>query len=235
MSEHSPSTTLDLQSAAAAVRLPATAIVALVTEGYLAASAGRDGGLSFDLADLKAFVARNADNGSGAGLLEDLSEGVGLDTDLPEADPLRPEELVDLLDERAEAMAVRMLKLYATVFPDVRRWTGPQQGTFVRRTKKRFESVLAVASLGGPHDADLHADLRRIGASAAKSGTALPELLVMLRMSRDLVVQNAIELAASADKPGGFALSLLLTRILPTIDRLGDALAEGYWEAMFPS
>ena len=225
MTEHS-SSVLDLEAAAAAIGVPAEALESLARAGYLA-SRSDEGRMRFDLADVKAFVARNADNGSGSGLFDHLSPG-------PASARLEPEELVDLLDERAEAMAMRMLKIYAAVFPEVEGWTDRQQGTFVKRTKKRFESVLAVASLGSRDDPDLHAELYRVGASAAKSGTALPELLVMLRMARDLVVQNAIDLAASADKPGGFALSLLLTRILPTIDRMADALAEGYWETMFP-
>ncbi|HMC40652.1 MAG TPA: hypothetical protein VKI19_13380, partial [Acidimicrobiales bacterium] len=63
----------------------------------------------------------------------------------------------------------------------------------------------------------------------------LPQILTMLRVSRDLVVQNAIDLADSGERHGGYALSLLLTRILPAMDRLGDALTAGYWEAMFPA
>jgi hypothetical protein len=51
-------------------------------------------------------------------------------------------------------------------------------------------------------------------------------------MSRDLVVQNAVELAGDGERHGGFALSLLLTRILPAMDRISDALTEGYWETL---
>jgi len=62
----------------------------------------------------------------------------------------------------------------------------------------------------------------------------LPQILTLLRVSRDLVVQNAIDLAQRDDREGSQALSLLMTRILPVIDRLGDALTAGYWNAMFP-
>jgi hypothetical protein len=145
---------------------------------------------------------------------------------------LEPEELIDLLGDRAEEMARRMLRLCAEVFPDAARWTARQQAKFVRITKARFESILAVAALGTQRDAGFYAELYDIGASAARSGTALPDLLLLLRMSRDLVVQNAVELAGVGDRPGGFALSLLLTRILPAMDRISDALTEGYWEAL---
>jgi hypothetical protein len=224
--EHLPPT-LDIETAADEVALAPRALEALVDAGYLAARRGEDGGLVFDLADLKAFVARNADNGAGSDLLRSF-----LTQDDHE---LEPEELVDLLDQRTEAMALRVLKMFSIVFPDAERWTPGQQGAFVRRTKERFESVLAVASVGSEMDDGLYDDLRAIGAAAARSGTQLPELLVLLRMSRDLVVQNAVDLTEGEGRHGGFALSLLLTRILPAIDRLSDALAEGYWAEMFPS
>lgn len=224
--EHLPPT-LDIDTAAEEVALPRGSLEALVEAGYLGARRSKDGRLVFDLADLKAFVARNADNGAGSDLLRSFLA--------QEDHQLEPEELVDLLDQRTEDMALRVLKMFSVVFPDAEGWTPGQQGAFVRRTKERFESVLAVASVGAQVDDGLYQDLRAIGASAARSGTQLPELLVLLRMSRDLVVQNAVDLTEGAGRHGGFALSLLLTRILPAIDHLSDALAEGYWAEMFPS
>jgi hypothetical protein len=61
---------------------------------------------------------------------------------------------------------------------------------------------------------------------------------VLLRISRDLVVQNAVDLAQRAGRHGTVALSLLpllLTRIVATMDHMSDALAAGYWETMLPS
>src|SRR5439155_18497320 len=66
----------------------------------------------------------------------------------------------------------------------------------------------------------------------AWSGSPLPQLLVVLRISRDLVVQTAIELAEERGRHWGLALSLLLTRVLPAMDRLTDAIAQGYWAAV---
>lgn len=222
MTTRRPLRTMDLDSAAETVGLPAAAVESLAAAGYLAASEGADGP-SFELADLKAFVARNADHGSGQELHRALSPDLGTD------------ELVGLLDERAEHMAARLLKMYATVFPQAASWPAAMQEKFVRRTKSRFEAMLSIAALGDPLEPEFVSDLQAIGASAARTGVGLPQILTMLRVSRDLVVQNAIDLAADGERPGGHALSLLLTRILPAMDRIGDALTAGYWEAMFPA
>lgn len=222
MSTHHSPKRLDVETAAALVALPPAAVEALAAAGYIAGSMDADGHRAFDLAELKAFVARNADTGSGGRLHRSLIPDLGT------------EELVELLDERAEHMAARLLKMYATVFPQAGSWSASTQTKFVKRTKDRFEAILAIAALGDPFEPEFVEDMQEIGASAARSGVKLPQILTMLRVSRDLVVQNAIDLAENGERPGGHALSLLLTRILPAMDRIGDALTAGYWEAMFP-
>jgi PAS domain S-box-containing protein len=57
-------------------------------------------------------------------------------------------------------------------------------------------------------------------------------VLLVLRISRDLVVQTAVEVAEERGRHWGLALSLLLTRVLPALDRLTDAVARGYWAAV---
>ena len=223
MTTHQFPPQLDLDAAADAVALPADAVQALVAAGYLAAADGDDREPRFYVPDVKAFVARNADNGSGGALQRAL------------APDMKPQELVELVADRAEHMASRLLKMYMTVFPKAASWPVERQARFVQVTKARFEAILSVAALGDHFDPDLIADLEQIGAAAARSSVKLPQILVMLRVSRDLVVQNAIEMAGSGDRHGGPALSLLLTRILPAMDRLSDALTAGYWEAMFPA
>jgi PAS domain S-box-containing protein len=42
-------------------------------------------------------------------------------------------------------------------------------------------------------------------------------------------VQTAVELAEEHGRHWGLSLSLLLTRVLPAMDRLTDALSQGYW------
>lgn len=235
---------LELDDAAIALGLPARAVEALSESGYLDGRPTADGRLVFSAPDIKAFVARNADNGSGAGLLDrvfashddrPLSHPAVMGAADRRSDDMRPEELLDLLDERADLMAQRVLKMVVTVYPEAGGWTDQQQGRFVRRTKSRFEAVLAVAALGSEIEDSVYEDLKSIGAAAANSASDLQRLLIILRMSRDLVVQNAVELSDNDARHGGYALSLLLTRILPAMDRLTDALSSGYWEALFAS
>jgi PAS domain S-box-containing protein len=140
--------------------------------------------------------------------------------------------LLDALDQRAADMARRVFEIFARVFPEAGGWTLHQQAAFVEQARDRFEAILAVTEQGADVDASLFEDLRSVGASAARSGSPLPQLLVILRISRDLVVQTAIEVAEGRRGQSGLALSLLLTRILPAMDRLTDALAQGYWEAI---
>lgn len=224
MSTHPPPRRLDLDTAAETVALPAVALEALAAAGYVTAVEEPGSTPSFAAADLKAFVARNADDGSGPTpqSAEDNAD-------------LEPQELVDLLDERAEHMALRLLKMYSIVYPQAASWPVSRQGKFIERTKSHFEAFLAIAALGDRIQPELVEELHSIGAAAARSGSKLPQVLTMLRVSRDLVVQNAVDLAENGERPGGHALALVLTRILPAMDALGDALTAGYWEAMFPA
>lgn len=232
MSAESRLPPLDLQSAAAVLGLPSAAVDALAGSGYLAAQRAADGSLRFRAADLKSFVARNADNGSGDRLLDRALAGAD-QAERGEQRDMQPDELLQLLDERAELMARRVLMMFSAAFPDAARWTPQQQCRFVQRARSRFESVLAVAAVGDQIDESVYQDLRRIGAAAARSSTDLRQMLFLLRMSRDLVVQNAVELAGTGGGSSSYALSLLLTRILPAMDRLSDAVSGGYWEALF--
>jgi hypothetical protein len=236
MTDDQISRQLDLEAAADLVALTPDALAGLAAAGYVAVVGGPGEPLTFELPDLKAFAARNADNGSGGRLIAEAlaPDGPDDDDDQDAGQDLEPDELVVLLDQRAEQMAMRLLKMYATVFPGAASWGPARQSQFVLQSKSRFEAMLAIAALGEGVDDTLYADLRGIGSAAARRGVKLPQILLMLRISRDLVVQNAIDLAENAERPGGFALSLLLTRILPATDRWSDALTAGYWEAMFP-
>ena len=226
---------LALDEAAELLHLPAVAVEALVGSGYLVPARFSDSGPEFPLSDLKAFLARNADNGAGTDVLTRAlgnRRGEGPDGgDGVSAVELDPQELLDALDGRTGEMARRAFQIFATVFPEAERWTLREQTAFIEQAKGRFEALLAVTSQGSEVDAALFEDLRSVGAEAARSGSPLPQLLVILRISRDLVVQTAIELSESGGRHAGLALSLVLTRILPAMDRLTDALAQGYWEA----
>lgn len=209
---------LDLPAAADYLDLDEATVRALVAAGYLPAETP-DG---FAVVDLKAFVARNADGGSGnfADLLAEPAGDAG------------PQELLDALDSRSDEMARRSLEIFSGVFPAAKRWPLARQARFIEASRGRFEAILAVTGSGSVVDESLVGDLNDVGAAAAWSGSPLPELLTVLRISRDLVVQTAVELAEERGRHWGLALSLLLTRVLPAMDRLVDALAKGYWDAI---
>ncbi|HEX4538847.1 MAG TPA: ATP-binding protein [Acidimicrobiales bacterium] len=210
---------VSLAKAAEYLDLPAESVEALVETGYLAALGNGASGPEFALVDLKAFLARNAENGSGNILDAAL-------------DSVDPQTLLDALDGRSEEMARRAFEIFSTVFPESRGWSLSEQARFIDQARARFEAILAVTGQGAEVDEALVGDLQEVGASAAWAGSPLPQLLVVLRISRDLVVQTAVELAEERGRHWGLALSLLLTRVLPAMDRLTDALAQGYWAAV---
>jgi PAS domain S-box-containing protein len=200
------------------LRLPAEAVRALATAGYLQIS-GDDGtgqGPTFSVSDLKGFLARNADGGS-AILVP------------AEADPT---DLLEALEGRSGEMARRALEIFRQAMPEASIWTAEEQERFVEQSTARFEAILAVTRAGDQVDESLVDDLRDVGASAAWAGSPLPQLLVVLRISRDLVVQTSVEIAEARGQGSSQALALLLTRVLPAMDRLTDALAQGYWAAV---
>jgi PAS domain S-box-containing protein len=194
------------------------AVRALVAAGYVKTSGDDDtgDGPAFSLSDLKGFVARNADGGTSI-----LVPG--------DADPT---ELLEALEGRSSEMARRALDIFCAAMPETAIWTAEEQQHFVDQSTARFEAILAVTRAGDDVDAALVDDLRDVGASAAWAGSPLPQLLVVLRISRDLVVQTAVEIAEARGQGSTQALALLLTRVLPALDRLTDALAQGYWAAV---
>ena len=208
-----------LDEAASLLDLTSEGVNALVQAGYLPATTDDPGSLRFAIGDLKAFVARNAD--SGAGNLFDTEGG-----------PADPQALLAALDGRSEEMARRAFDIFATAFPEASSWGEPERQRFIEQARNRFEAILAVTGQGEEVDEALVGDLEEVGATAASTGSPLPQLLVVLRISRDLVVQTAVEVAEERGRHWGLALSLLLTRVLPAMDRLIDAVARGYWQTV---
>lgn len=210
---------MGLDAAARYLDLSSEAVVDLVRARFLPCVGSGPENLEFRMVDLKAFVARNADHGSGH----------LLDLHLDDPDP---QALLDDLDSRSEEMARRAFEIFATAISEARTWTSEEQESFIAQAKSRFEAILAVTGQGAEVDEALIGDLVEVGAAAAWASSPLPQLLVILRISRDLVVQTAVELAEDKGGHWGLALSLLLTRVLPAMDRLTDALAQGYWQAV---
>ncbi len=210
-----PATTVDLATAARQLGMAEVGVQALVDAGFLATAEGAPG--RFLLGDVKAVQARLADD-------------VARDLFSEDPDGVDPQALFDALDGRSSEMARRAFELFQTVFPESSSWGEAEQARFIDQARGRFEAILAITLHGD--DVDLAEEMAVVGAAAAETGSSLPQLLVVLRISRDLVVATAVEVAEERGRHWGLALSLLLTRVLPAVDRLTDAIAQGYWAAV---
>jgi PAS domain S-box-containing protein len=204
---------IELSEAARLLSMSTDGVHALAAAGYLTpVDADR-----FALGDVKALHARMTDDVAAPPIFDDPAR-------------VDPQALLDALDGKSEDMARRAFDIFQTVFPEATRWSVNEQARFIDQAKRRFEAILAVTAHG--EAVDLAGDLAEVGAAAAWAGSSLPQLLVVLRISRDLVVQTAVEVAEERGRHWGLALSLVLTRVLPAVDRLTDAVAQGYWEAV---
>ncbi len=208
---------VNLAEAADYLGLPPEAVQALVDGGFLRVAHQQPDGPRLAVAELRGFMVWN---------VEGDDEVIDLDIEAG-----GPERLLQALDRRAGEMAQHAFEIFAQVFPEAEAWSALEQGRFVEQARSRFEAILALARRGGDLDEVLADDLKGAGGAAAWDGAPLPQLLMVLRISRDLVVQTAVE---EAEERGGsaLALSLLLTRVLPAVDRLTDSLAQGYWSAV---
>jgi PAS domain-containing protein len=204
--------------------LPADVIRVLADAGYLSPSSLRGGVPRFALGDLKAFQARSS---------EVVVGPVAWDPG-PIDDDLDPDALLGLLDGRVGEMAERTLYLLGAVLPEANEWSERRRQRFLAEAAARIEAILAVCAHGpgGPDEHVVAQDLAEIGADAAHRGVPLPGVLVALRTSRDLMVQTAVEVAEERGRRWGLALAVALTRVIPAIDRLSDAVARGYWDAV---
>src|SRR5690348_9796945 len=129
---------LDLPEAAELLHLPVNSVEALVGAGYLTPAdpgGSDDDGPRFALGDIKAFLARNADDGAGDLLAE-------------AADAADPQALLDALDGRSDEMARRAFDIFVTVFPEAAGWSMKEQHRFIEQARKRFEAILAVTGQG---------------------------------------------------------------------------------------
>jgi PAS domain S-box-containing protein len=205
---------IDLGETAAMLALSEDGVRALASAGYLAPVATEPN--RFALGDVKALLARL-----------DTSQ----DRDLFAEDAfVDPTGLIEALDGKAGDMAARAFDVLQQALPEARSWSPAERDRFIDDARLRFEAIIAITEHG--EDRELIEELREVGAAAAWSGSPLPELLLTLRISRDLVVQTAVEIAEAHGRRWGFALALLLTRVLPAVDRMADAIALGYWLAV---
>jgi PAS domain S-box-containing protein len=204
--------------AADALGLSVSGVEALVDAGYLR----HDGGDRVSLSEIKAFQARNA---KGAGeTAADLLRDIGAADEEAEA-------ILDALERNVGDMAQRAADIVATAFPEAAAWDHQQRRRFVRQARSRFEAIVAVTRADTTDD-ELLEDLAAAGGAAAFAGAPLPQVLLTLRISRDLLVQSAVTAAEELGQQRSVALAVVLTRVLPALDRLTDTVARGYWAAV---
>jgi len=160
---------LPLAKAAEMLGLSTDAVEAMVGAGFLLSGGRGPKGPEFSLSDLKAFLARNADNGAGH-LFEFGADG-SLSATSAAADSIDPQALLDALDGKSDEMARRAFDIFATVFPEATRWSMSEQAKFIEQARGRFEAILAVTGQGAEVDEALVGDLQDVGAGAAWAGS----------------------------------------------------------------
>jgi len=207
---------VSVPEAADALGLPVAGVVALADAGYLRV----DGGALIPLSEIKSFQARNVVDDGVTGLLDGFG-AAGEDA----------EAILDVLERSVDDMARRAADIVAGAFPEAARWRPEQRARFEQQARARFEAIVAVTRSGDPED-DLLEDLADAGRAAAGAGAPLPQVLLALRISRDLLVQGAVGAAEELGQLRSIALAVVLTRVLPVLDRLTDTVARGWWTAV---
>lgn len=207
-----------MPEAADALGLPVSGVEALADAGYLHV----DGERSIPLSEVKSFQARNTP-GSGE-RADDVLAGMGAADEDAEA-------ILDLLERSIDDMARRAADIVAGVFPEAAGWRSDERARFERQARARFEAIVAVTRSESTDD-ELLEDLADAGGAAAFAGAPLPQVLLTLRISRDLLVQSAVAAAEELGQLRSIALAVVLTRVLPVLDRLTDTVARGYWSAV---
>lgn len=138
-------------------------------------------------------------------------------------------ELVDAdsilaaLDDRVDDLAGQAFEVFVRQIPEARQWDATRRDKFVAQARGRFGAVLAVLDQGAEVDEALQHDLEAVGANAAVAGSSLPHLLIVLRISRDLLLREAMRIGV---QPG---VTEFASRLVPAVDRLTDALSRGFW------
>lgn len=133
------------------------------------------------------------------------------------------------LDERIGAFANGALQIYVQVVPEAADWSGKQQKLFTDQAVARFAAMLAVVEQGNVIDDELVNDLRDVGKSTALANASLSQLLVVLRISRDMLIANAIDVLKDDSEDASSTIALFLERLIPAVDSMVDAITVGYW------
>ncbi len=137
--------------------------------------------------------------------------------------------LLSALESSVDELSRRAFEHYSRSIPSARQWSPEQRDAFVLQAKGRFGAVLAVIQHGSQVDEALRSDLERVGAAAATSGTELAHVLLVLRISRDLLLSTAMQLSVEKNHAWDHLLTGFATRLCSSVDSLNDALSHGYW------
>lgn len=161
-----------------------------------------------------------------------MSESFAFDNEVSRLDPVPDEELVRALDGSADQLADEVFLLFTAFMPEAHSWSATRRAEFVNHAKGRLQAILAIVGLTSETDVCLREDLEAVGANAARQGSSLPHLLIVLRISRDLLLQSAMRLAEDQGGRWDEATSHFAARLLPVVDRLTDGITTGYWESL---
>lgn len=140
------------------------------------------------------------------------------------------ERILDAIEAAIPSMASRAADIAAGVFPEAADWDDLERRRFERQTAERFEAIMSVTRRNDLAGGDgIYDELADAGGAAAAAGAPLPPLLLTLRMSRDLMVQTAVQTVDEREPQCNRALAVVLTQVLPIFDRLTDSVTRGYW------
>lgn len=139
------------------------------------------------------------------------------------------ESLISALDERLEDLAARACDVFGRIVPETQKWSEAQRQSFLDQARGRFGAILAVMEHGVEVDEAIRLDLQEVGANAAVTGASLPQLLIALRISRDVLLQAAMRLSEEDSDRWKPVLPAFSQRMLPAVDRLTDAITMGFW------
>ena len=205
-----PVTSLTPSEAATWLNIDESALHSLVKARFIA----QENSGEFLLDEVKAFAARNSVSGGGMQQAGDF------------------QDIIEALDEEVDEFAQLAQAMFSNAVAETKQWSESQRNEFVQQARARFGAILAVMSQGAQVDAALRRDLEDVGASAALAGASLPHLELVLRISRDLLLQRAMKIGDAAGGRLNDAVDGFIARLLPAIDNLLDAIASGFWHAL---
>jgi PAS domain-containing protein len=75
----------------------------------------------------------------------------------------------------------------------------------------------------------LQHDLEKVGASAASNEASLPHILLVLRISRDVLLHAMLKMGHEHHGEWDELLQEFSKRLMPAVDRLADTISRGFW------